>query len=381
MMKSLVHSMSADTNSMASVQGGSENWQAASDSDLSVSSTALLHKLWHKGTEFLGCHYAILGGAMTWLSDHQLVSGISKAGGFGVLAGGSLSPSDLAQEIQSTHAHAAGAPFGVNLITFHPHIQELLSVCADLKVTHVFLSAGIPSQEQIDTCHRANSKVVGFAPSAAIAKRMVRHGIDALVVEGHEAGGHVGPVSTQVLAQEVIPSVPDTPVFVAGGVGHGKSIASYVSMGAAGCQLGTRFVCATESRAHPHFKQAFINAHARDAIVTTAIDPDFPVIPVRALSNQGHKNFGQFQSHTIQAYRRGEITKDQAQMNIEMFWSGALRRAVTEGDTTHGSLMAGQSVAFVTGHESCQDIIMQLVDQATQYCRQWHERINTMAVA
>ena len=129
--------------------------------------------------------------------------------------------------------------------------------------------------------------MICFAPALALAKKLVRTGADALVIEGMEAGGHIGPVSTSVLAQEILPVIREVPVFVAGGIGRGEAIVGYLEMGAAGVQLGTRFVCATESIAHPEFKQAFIRAAARDAVPSVQLDPRFPVIPVRALANDG----------------------------------------------------------------------------------------------
>src|SRR4029077_12360416 len=120
----------------------------------------------------------------------------------------------------------------------------------------------------------------------AIARKLVRMGADAIVIEGMEAGGHIGPVSTSVLAQEILPQLRGVPVFVAGGIGRGEAIASYLEMGAAGAQLGTRFVCATESIAHPNFKKTFIQSSARDAIPSVQVDAEFPVIPVRAIGNK-----------------------------------------------------------------------------------------------
>ena len=325
-----------------------------------------LDRLWSKGLAFLGCRYSILGGAMTWISNHTLVSALSRSGGFGVLAGGSLSPEELRIEIQETQKTVMGNPFGVNLIIFHPQLHALIQVCGEMGVSHVFLGGGMPSQSVIDALHHYSIRVVGFVPSALLARRMVRMGVDALVIEGHEAGGHVGPVSTHVLAQEILPMV-EVPIFVAGGIGDGRSIVSYLLMGASGCQLGTRFVCARESCAHDAFKQAFIRASARDATLSPQLDPSFPIIPVRGLENEGKKRFISYQADVIAAYKRNELSKEQAQMNIELFWAGALRRAVMEGDVDNGSVMAGQSVGMVTKIESCQSIIDSLVAQAIDY--------------
>jgi enoyl-[acyl-carrier protein] reductase II len=159
-------------------------------------------------------------------------------------------------------------------------------------------------------------------------------------------------------------------VFVAGGIGRGEAILSYLDMGAAGVQLGTRFVCATESIAHPRYKQAFINAAARDAVPSVQIDPRFPVIPVRALTNEGTRRFMEFQRAVIERFNRGELTQKDAQLEIEHFWAGSLRRAVIEGDVESGSLMAGQSVGMVTREQPTTEILNELVAQAVHALEQ-----------
>ena len=185
------------------------------------------------------------------------------------------------------------------------------------------------------------------------------------MIEGSEAGGHIGPVSLNVLAQEILPAIGDqVPVFVAGGIGRGEAILAYLEMGAAGAQLGTRFVCATESIAHPLFKRAFLRGNARDAVPTMQIDERFPVIPVRALVNTGTKRFMAHQAETLARFQSGELTKEAAQLDIEHFWAGALRRAVVDGDVENGSLMAGQSVGMVDREAPAAEIIAELIAQA-----------------
>ncbi|MGH7088921.1 MAG: NAD(P)H-dependent flavin oxidoreductase, partial [Stellaceae bacterium] len=181
-----------------------------------------------------------------------------------------------------------------------------------------------------------------------------------------EAGGHIGPVATGVLAQEILPHLGEAPVFVAGGIGHGEAIVSYLELGAVGVQLGTRFVCAHESIAHPRFKQAFLRASARDAVPSPQLDPRFPVIPVRALANDGTREFIALQNAVIERVNRGELQAKEAQLEIEHFWAGALRRAVIEGDVERGSLMAGQSVGMVTREQSTRAIIDELMGQAVE---------------
>jgi len=330
---------------------------------MSTSPEQRLNALWARGREFLGTEYAIMGGAMSWISERNLVSALSNAGGFGVIAGGAMGPDLLRGEIQATKA-MTDKPFGVNLITMHPQLDDLMDVCIEQQVTHVVLAGGLPSGKAIAKLKDAGVKVICFAPALVLAKRMVRSGADALVIEGSEAGGHIGPVSTSVLAQEILPFITEVPVFVAGGIGRGETIVSYLEMGAAGVQLGTRFVCATECIAHENFKKAFIRASARDAVSTTQIDPRFPVIPVRAIVNKGTEEFMATQRRMIEKVDAGELEQAAAQLEIEHFWAGALRRAVIEGDVEGGSLMAGQIVGTVKSEQPMAEIFSELVGQA-----------------
>jgi enoyl-[acyl-carrier protein] reductase II len=322
-----------------------------------------LKTLMQRGCEFLGTEYAILGGAMTWVSERNLVSAISNAGGFGVIACGSMPPEILEKEIEATKA-LTQKPFGVNLITMHPMLDQLADICIAQKVGHVVLAGGLPPAPIITKLKAADIKVICFTPTFGLAKKLIRSGADALVIEGMEAGGHIGPVSTTVLAQEILPHIRDVPVFVAGGIGRGETMVSYLEMGASGCQLGTRFVCATESIAHPKFKQAFIRAPAREAVLSPQLDARFPVIHVRALANEGVKKFVETQKRVIDEFDKGLLTQLEAQLEIEHYWAGALRRAVIDGDVEGGSVMAGQSVGLVTREQSTAEIIAELLEQA-----------------
>ena len=322
-----------------------------------------LDRLWQRGRNFLGTRYAILGGAMTWVSERNLVAAISNAGGFGVIANGSMTPDRLEQEIEATRA-LTDLPFGVNLITMHPDLMALIDVCGRQKVGHVVLAGGVPSRPAVERVKTHGAKLICFTPALALGRRLVRSGADALIIEGMEAGGHIGPVSTAVLAQEILPEIREVPVFVAGGIGRGEAILMYLELGASGVQLGTRFVCATESTAHPRFKQAFVRASARDAVPSVQLDPSFPVIPVRALANDATRRFMVTQAEVIGRFKAGELDKEAAQLEIEHFWAGALRRAVVDGDVENGSLMAGQSVGQVTSEQPVASIITDLVDQA-----------------
>ena len=226
------------------------------------------------------------------------------------------------------------------------------------------LAGGVPPGSAVRAVKDGGARLVCFAPALVMARRMVRSGADALVIEGSEAGGHIGPVSLTVLAQEILPHIREVPIFVAGGLGRGEAILAYLEMGAAGAQLGTRFAAATESIAHPKFKQAFVRAAARDAIPSVQLDPRFPVIPVRGLANEGTKRFLEHQAETLRRFQSGELTREAAQLDIEHFWAGALRRAVIDGDVEQGSVMAGQSVGLVTSVQPVAEIIAELVEQA-----------------
>lgn len=333
---------------------------------LDAAAAQRLEALWQRGTEFLGSRFAILGGAMTWVSERNLVSAISNAGGFGVIACGGMNKEQLAAEIEATRT-LTDKPFGVNLITLHPDIDNLIAVCGEQQVSHVVLAGGLPSGNSIAAIKDFGAKLMCFAPTATLAKKLVRSGVDAIIIEGMEAGGHIGPVSTSVLAQEILPVVRDVPVFVAGGIGRGDVIASYLEMGASGAQLGTRFVVSEECIAHEKFKKAFLRGNARDAVASVQIDPQFPVIPVRALKNEGTEKFMEKQREVVAEFHSGKLSQEDAQMQIEHFWGGALRRAVIEGDVETGSVMAGQSVGMVKKIEPTQDIIDELIRQAVAY--------------
>ncbi len=333
---------------------------------MNISGQARLAELWQRGKDFLGVEHAILGGAMSWLSERNLVAAISNAGGFGVIACGSMTPDLLDAEIVATK-ELTQKPFAVNLITMHPMISDLIDVCLQRGVSHVVLAGGIPAAADIKRLKDGGARVICFAPAFILAKKLIRSGADAIVIEGSEAGGHIGPVSTSVLAQEILPQIKDVPVFVAGGIGRGETMAAYLEMGAAGVQLGTLFVCATESIAHENFKKAFLRGNSRDAIPSVQLDPRFPVIPVRALKNKASESFMAAQRDILDRHQAGELEMKEAQLAIEHYWAGALRKAVIDGDVEAGSLMAGQIVGMVKTEQPTREIIDGLVAQASLY--------------
>ncbi|MBO6055722.1 MAG: nitronate monooxygenase [Alphaproteobacteria bacterium] len=320
-------------------------------------------KLMERGTKILGSKYAIMGGAMTWISESNLTSALSNAGLFGVLASGAMDGDLLKKEIVATQSKT-NKNFGVNIITMNPKLNDLIDVCGERKVSHVILAGGIPEKSTIEKIHGYGIQVIAFAPSQVIARRLFRQGIDALVIEGSEAGGHVGPLSTMILIQDILLNMKEYPIFVAGGILRGEMVAALLKLGAAGCQLGTVFACCKESTAHENFKKAYFRASGRNAILPVQLDKKFNIAPVRALENIGMDEFVQKQREVLQKFEKGEVRAENGRLSLEHFWAGSLRRAVQEGDTDRGSLMSGQIVELIKEERSIQEIIDQILREA-----------------
>lgn len=321
----------------------------------------LLDKLILRGSEFLGVRYPIICGAMTWISDHGLVSAVARAGAFGLLAGGNSPVEVLQKEIEQTRA-TTHCPFGVNLITVAPNYLDHLALAIEMRVPTIVFAGSIPRGSEIARAKSSGANVICFAATDSLAHKLIDQGADALILEGSEAGGHIGPVSLTVLLQQILFRVDNVPVFVAGGVALGQMMAHLLLMGAAGVQMGTRFVMSNECAAHPAFKETFRRAKARDAMATPQFDSRLPVIPVRALQNEGSAEFRRLQLELLDKLDAGVISRAEAQEQVERFWMGALRRAVVDGDVKRGSLMAGQSVGLVGEIKALADIVAELVE-------------------
>ncbi|MBW1864228.1 MAG: nitronate monooxygenase [Deltaproteobacteria bacterium] len=316
-----------------------------------------------RGQDFLGCQYPIMCGAMTWISDYKLVGDMGKAGGFGFLAGGNTPVDLLEKEIQRVQGYS-DKPFGINLITVSPIYKEQLQLVYDMQCDIVMFAGSIPRESEIRKAQDGGAKVICFAPTAPLALRLIKMGADALMLEGSEAGGHIGPVTLMVLLQQILFEVEKVPIFAAGGIATGRMMAHLLMMGAAGIQMGTRFVMSDECKAHPDFKETFRRAKARDAVATPQFDSRLPVIPVRALKNKGTDKFGKLQLEIMQKLKNNSIDTKQAQYEVEHFWAGALREAAIEGDVERGSLMAGQSVGLADKIMPIKDIMNELVNDA-----------------
>jgi enoyl-[acyl-carrier protein] reductase II len=323
----------------------------------------LIDRFFRKGREFLGCEIPVMCGAMTWVSDPKLVSTMGNAGGFGILAGANVPVEVLKKEIITTR-ELTNNPFGVNLITLAPVYEDHLDLVCELECKIVIFAGGIPKDKEISRAKEAGAKVICFAPTAPLALKLIDRGADALMLEGSEAGGHIGPVSLSILIQQILFKVDRVPIFIAGGIVAGRMMAHLLMMGAAGVQMGTRFVMSEECTAHANFKESFKKAKARDAVATPQFDSRLPVIPVRALKNEGTDRFNKIQLDLLRKLDNHIIDVKEAQFEVERFWVGALRRAVVDGDVTRGSLMAGQSVGLVDAIQPLKTIIDEMVTDA-----------------
>jgi len=325
-----------------------------------------LVRLWQRGREFLGSDVPIVCGAMTWISDPPLVSLMCNLGGFGVLAGGNMPPELLDESIERTRELTDHA-FGVNLITIAPNYKAHLDIACAKDVSHIFFAGSIPRETEVRRAKESGAKVLCFASADSIANRMIGYGADALVLEGSEAGGHIGHVSTTVLLQEILFKHRDRlPIFVAGGIAHGAMATHLCLMGAAGVQMGTRFVMAEECCAHPRFKEVFSKARSREAISTPQYSSRLPVVSVRALNNAAMDRFGELQLELLGELDEGKLSRVDAQNKVEEYWIGSLRDAAVNGEVEKGSLMAGQSVGMVKEVQPLREILAELVREADE---------------
>ena len=339
-----------------------------------VRSTKSLDRIWSRGKEFLGSELPIMCGAMTWISDPNLVSLMSRLGAFGVLAAGNMPPEMFADYIDQTR-ELSDRPFGGNVITIAPNYQAHLDILCEKKVGHIVFAGSLPRGSEVKQAKESGAKVLCFASTSSIAKRMISYGADGLILEGSEAGGHIGHVSTIVLLQEILFNFPEIPIFVAGGIATGRMITHLTLMGAAGAQMGTRFVLAEECNTHQKFKEVFIRARAREAISTPQYSTKLPVVSVRALNNHAMTHFGELQFELLEKMKKGELSRQDAQFKVEEYWVGSLRNAAVDGDVEHGSLMAGQSVGILNKVQPLRDILQELVDEADQGLAEVQQRL------
>ena len=295
----------------------------------------------------LEIEYPIIQGGMAWVAEHHLAAAVSEAGGFGLI-GAANAPADWVREQIRKTKELTNRPFGVNVMLMSPYADEVARVIAEEGVKAVTTGAGNP-EKYMELWKERNIKVIPVVASVALAKRMERCGADAVVAEGCESGGHIGESTTMTLVPQVVDAV-DIPVIAAGGIGDGRGIAAAFMLGAKGVQMGTRFVVTKECQVHPAYKERIIRAKDIDTRVTGRSTGH----PIRALRNDMTKAY-------LQKEQEGASTEE-----LELLASGALRRAVQEGDIHNGSLMSGQIAGLIKEEVSCKQLIDTLVSQTKE---------------
>jgi enoyl-[acyl-carrier protein] reductase II len=292
--------------------------------------------------DVLGINVPIIQGGMAWVATGELAAAVSQAGGLGVIGAGNAPADVLEKEIKKAKA-LTNKPFGVNIMLLSPFVDEVVDLLCWEEVRVVTTGAGNPGK-YIDRFKEKNMKIIPVVSAVALAKRLERLGVDAMIAEGMEGGGHIGDLTTMVLVPQIVNAVK-VPVIAAGGIADGRGVAAALALGASGVQLGTRFICAYECTVHERYKQAVLKAKDRDTVVSGRSTGH----PVRVLHNKLAREFARLEKEGV--------TPEE----LEKLGAGKLAAAVRDGDVINGSVMAGQSAAMVVREESCQDIIDDLV--------------------
>ncbi len=295
--------------------------------------------------EILNIEYPIIQGGMAWVATAELAAAVSEAGGLGIIAAGNA-PAEVVEKEIIKAKKLTNKPFGVNVMLLSPFVEEVVAVILRERVAVVTTGAGNPGK-YIEALKGIGTKIIPVVPSVALAKRMEKLGVDAVIVEGTEAGGHIGELTTMVLVPQVANEV-SIPVIAAGGIADGRGLIAAMALGAEGVQIGTRFICSTECEVHDNYKDMVLKAKDRDAIVTARSTGH----PVRVLKNKLTKEFAQMEKEGV------------SPEELEAFGTGKLRMAVVEGDIHNGSVMAGQIAAMVTDIKPCKEIIEEIVEDA-----------------
>jgi len=296
----------------------------------------------------------IIQGGMAWVATGELAAAVSSAGGLGIIGAGNAPADVIEKEIEKVR-ELTDKPFGLNIMLLSPFADDIIELAIEKKVPVITTGAGNPGKH-VKRFQEAGSKVIPVIPSVAMAKRMERLDVDAVIVEGTEAGGHIGELTTMALVPQVVDSV-DIPVIAAGGVADGRGLAAVLSLGAAGAQIGTRFVCSEECTASEEFKMAIIGARDRDAVVTGRSTGH----PVRNLKNKLTKEIDKLE-------KEGADPKE-----VEELGSGKLRDAVIDGDVQGGSVMAGQVSGMISEIKSVKDIIEDIELEAENTIRKSYD--------
>jgi len=295
--------------------------------------------------QLLNIEYPILQGGMAWVATAELASAVSNAGCLGVIGAGHMPPDVLQLEIKKVKTLTA-KPFGVNIMLMSPFVRQVMQVVVEERVPVVTTGAGNPA-EYIPALKAIGTKVIPVVASVALAKRLVRYGVDALIAEGMESGGHIGEITTMSLVPQVVDAV-GIPVIAAGGIGDARGIVAALALGAKGVQLGTRFVASCECIAHPRYKAAIIKAKDRSTTVTGASTGH----PVRVIANKLTREFAALE-------KRGASSEE-----IERLGAGKLKAAARDGDIENGSVMVGQVAGLITDIKPVATIINGIIEDS-----------------
>lgn len=297
-------------------------------------------------TELLGVKYPIIQGGMAWVAEAKLAAAVSNAGGVGLIAGGSAPAEVIREEIRKAK-ELTDKPFGVNIMMMSPNADDLAQLVCEEKLALVTTGAGNPSK-YAEGFKKAGVKFIPVVPSVALAKRMERNGADAVIVEGTEAGGHIGEITTMCLIPQVADAV-EIPVIGAGGIADGRGIAAAMMLGAEGFQVGTRFLAAEECQIHEAYKELVLKAKDTDSAVTGRL---VGLSPVRSVKNKYTKKLLELEKSGISAEEFEDLTV------------GSLRKAVKDGNLEEGSFMAGQIAGLVNEIKPCKEIIEEMFGEA-----------------
>lgn len=296
-------------------------------------------------TELLGIEYPIIQGGMAWVAESHLAAAVSEAGGFGLI-GAANAPADVVRNYIREAKELTDKPFGVNIMLLSPFADDIAQVVVEEGVAAVTTGAGNP-EKYMEKWKAAGIKVIPVIASVALAKRMERSGADAVVAEGTESGGHIGQATTMTLVPQVVDAV-SIPVIAAGGIADGRGFAAAMMLGAEAVQMGTRFCVSNECVIHENYKERILKAKDIDSEVTGRSHGH----PVRGLRNKMTREY-------LKLEAAGASFEE-----LEKLTLGGLRRAVVEGDTNNGSVLAGQIAGMVNKRQSCQEIIDEIMGEA-----------------
>lgn len=292
--------------------------------------------------QLLNIKYPILQGGMAWVATAELAAAVSNAGGLGLIGAGHMPPDALKAEIRKAKK-LTDKPFGVNIMLMSPFVKEVMQVVIDERVPVVTTGAGNPG-EYIPALREIGTKVIPVVASVALAKRLERVGVDAIIAEGMESGGHVGEVTTMALVPQVVDAV-SIPVIAAGGIGDARGVVATLALGAQGVQIGTLFAASSECTAHPKYKEAIVKAKERSTIVTGASTGH----PVRTIANRLTRDFTEME-------KRGATIEE-----LDQLGAGKLKAAVRDGDIEYGSVMVGQVAGMIGAIRPIAEIMQEIV--------------------